>query len=79
MSVWDTFSASFHLVQEKLLEQVLEDTPTTTNTMEEEEVRLERWMVYLLCTHTVYTIQQYTCVHNARSTLLYVAYVYICV
>ena len=34
MSVWDTFSASLHMVQEKL-EQVLEDTPTE---QEEEEV-----------------------------------------
>ena len=34
MSVWDTFSASLHMVQEKL-EQVLEDSPTE---QEEEEV-----------------------------------------
>ena len=32
--MWDTFSASLHMVQEKL-EQVLEDTPTE---QEEEEV-----------------------------------------
>ena len=37
MSVWDTFSASFHLVQEKL-EQVLEDT-SSTEREEEKEVR----------------------------------------
>ena len=38
MSVWDTFSASFHLVQEKL-EQVLEDTSAT----EEEKVMTRGW------------------------------------
>jgi hypothetical protein len=36
MSVWDTFSASFHLVQEKL-EQVLDDSSATAH--EEEEVQ----------------------------------------
>ena len=36
MSVWDTFSASFHLVQEKL-EQVLDDSSATAQ--EEEEVQ----------------------------------------
>ena len=35
MSVWDTFSASFHLVQEKL-EQVLEDPSAE----EDEQVRV---------------------------------------
>ena len=48
MSVWDTFSASFQLVQEKL-EQVLDDSATTAH--DEEQVQL----MYTCCT-SIYVV-----------------------
>ena len=66
MSVWDTFSASLHMVQEKL-EQVLEDTPTE---QEEEEVgkgKVGLWngvcVCVCVCVWCVWRVCVYMCMH----------------